>query len=154
MYGLKDQTLVVGLADTAIGHVRATIGVRGVRRVERANETEALPCLGALDEIVVALGTDLGGVSPFVRRVLEAVAAIAPGTTATYGEVAASIGAPSAARAVGQAVAANPVPIAIACHRVVRADGEPGGFALGAEVKIGLLESEGVTARRASSRNL
>jgi len=82
-------------------------------------------------------------VSPFQFKVLEAVSAIGYGSTATYGEVAARLGSPGAARAVGAACAANPIPLVVPCHRVVGASG-PGGYAGGLELKRRLLEHEGV----------
>lgn len=66
---------------------------------------------------------------PFTRRVLAAVGAVAYGETTTYGRLARRLGVPGAARAVGRALAANPVPLLIPCHRVIRADGAPGGYA-------------------------
>ncbi len=65
---------------------------------------------------------------PFQRRALQAVFAIPYGETRTYGEIAAQIGQPGAARAVGRAVATNPMPIVIPCHRVVGAGGKLHGF--------------------------
>lgn len=72
---------------------------------------------------------DLEGLAPFTRRVLEALRATRPGETLTYGHLARMAGAPGAARAVGQVMAKNPLPILIPCHRVVAANG-PGGFSL------------------------
>lgn len=72
---------------------------------------------------------DLEGLPPFTRRVLEALRATAPGETFTYGQLARMAGSPGAARAVGQVMAKNPLPILIPCHRVVAANG-PGGFSL------------------------
>lgn len=71
---------------------------------------------------------DLDALRPFQRRVLEATAAIPAGEVRTYGQVAALIGAPGAARAVGTALARNPVPIVVPCHRVVRANGDLGNY--------------------------
>ncbi len=82
---------------------------------------------------------------PFQRAVLQAVAAIPYGETRTYGQIAAAIGRPKAARAVGRAVATNPMPIVIPCHRVVGSNGAlhgysgPGGLA----TKARLLALEG-----------
>ncbi len=82
--------------------------------------------------------------TPFQRKVWEAVRAIPYGKTMSYGEVASQIGKPGAARAVGAAVGANPVPIVIPCHRVLAADGKLGGFGGGLELKRRLLRLEGV----------
>ncbi len=71
---------------------------------------------------------DLSSLSAFRRRVLEATAAIPIGEVRTYGEVVASIGSPGAARAVGTALATNPLPIVVPCHRVVRANGDLGNY--------------------------
>jgi methylated-DNA-[protein]-cysteine S-methyltransferase len=81
-------------------------------------------------------------VSPFQFKVLEAVSAIPYGSTATYGELAERVGSPGAARAVGAACAANPIPLIVPCHRVVGASG-PGGYAGGLELKRKLLAHEG-----------
>ena len=87
---------------------------------------------------------DLSGLTPFQRRVLEACAKIAYGKMATYGELARRIGRPGAARAVGRALARNPVPIVVPCHRVIAADGSLGGFSArpGVMLKRWLLELE------------
>jgi methylated-DNA-[protein]-cysteine S-methyltransferase len=71
---------------------------------------------------------DLTTVSPFDHRVFQAARSIPAGAIATYGEVARRIGAPHAARAVGQALGRNPIAIIIPCHRVVAAGGKAGGF--------------------------
>jgi len=71
---------------------------------------------------------DLSAVTPFRRRMLEFIRSIPFGEVRTYGQVAASTGAPGAARAVGGAMAGNPVPVIIPCHRVVAGDGRLTGF--------------------------
>ncbi len=78
----------------------------------------------------------------FQERVWRALLTIPPGHTASYGEIARRIGRPNAARAVARACAANPVAVAIPCHRVVREDGGPGGYRWGGERKRRLLERE------------
>lgn len=89
------------------------------------------------------VAVDLTGLAPFHRQVLEILAACVPfGETMTYGELAEMVGRPRAARAVGGAMAANPAPIFIPCHRVVGAQGL-GGFGPGLEVKRRLLSLEG-----------
>lgn len=85
---------------------------------------------------------DLTGVPEFQRAVLEAVASIPPGQTLTYGQIARKIGKPKAARAVGAALAKNPFPLVIPCHRVVAADGI-GGYSGGSDLKRRLLDLEG-----------
>ena len=79
----------------------------------------------------------------FQQEVWRLLAAIPCGETRTYSEIAAAAGRPGAARAVGRAVATNPIPIVIPCHRVVGADGSLTGFAGGLRLKEGLLELEG-----------
>lgn len=78
----------------------------------------------------------------FQRRVWKELLQIPYGQTATYGEIAKRIGNPNAARAVGQACNANPIPIFIPCHRVVGSNSRLTGFALGLDVKSALLELE------------
>ncbi|MBK8958637.1 MAG: bifunctional DNA-binding transcriptional regulator/O6-methylguanine-DNA methyltransferase Ada [Proteobacteria bacterium] len=92
-----------------------------------------------------ALGLDLPldvRGTAFQARVWQALCAIPPGRTASYAEVASSIGAPRAMRAVAQACAANPVAVAIPCHRVIRNDGALSGYRWGVERKRALLASE------------
>lgn len=85
---------------------------------------------------------DLGMVSGFQRRVLEAAAAIPFGETASYREMAIAAGSPDAVRAAGTAMGANPVPILIPCHRVIRSDGSPGLYGGGEQLKRRLLDFE------------
>jgi methylated-DNA-[protein]-cysteine S-methyltransferase len=87
---------------------------------------------------------DLGRCNSFQRRVLLAEHAIPRGLVSTYGRIARHIGAPGAARAVGTALARNPFPIVVPCHRAVRANGALGGFRGGLDMKRRLLEGEGV----------
>lgn len=82
--------------------------------------------------------------SDFQMSVWRALAGIPWGETRSYGEIARSIGNPRACRAVGMANHANPLPILIPCHRVLNAGGGIGGYAGGLEIKIKLLEIEGV----------
>jgi methylated-DNA-[protein]-cysteine S-methyltransferase len=79
----------------------------------------------------------------FCRRVLRATARIPFGDTATYGEIAAAAGSPRAHRAAGTALGANPLPIVVPCHRVLRSGGRLGGYGGGLEMKERLLELEG-----------
>ena len=80
-------------------------------------------------------------VTDFTKKVLNATSKIPYGKTSTYGKIAAAINNPNAFRAVGGALNRNPLPIIIPCHRVL-AKGSLGGFALGSEIKIKLLEHE------------
>ena len=87
---------------------------------------------------------DLSALTAFQRDVLAACAAVPAGRTVTYGELARRVGRPKAARAVGGAMAANPVPLVVPCHRVVGSGGQLGGFSAGCgtDLKRRLLEHE------------
>lgn len=161
-------------AATAIGTVLIGATERGVCSVKVGDNPAALerdlrrefPAAtiraggDALDRWVRALTTHLAGDSPridlpidargtaFQWKVWEALRAIPYGETRTYREVARSIGAPRAARAVGHACATNPVAIVIPCHRVIREGGGLGGYAYGLAVKKTLLDSEREGAAR------
>jgi len=86
---------------------------------------------------------DLSGATPFQREVWWATRLIPYGETRSYAWVAAETGRPKAARAVGQALGRNPLPVIIPCHRVLASDGGIGGFSGGIEVKRLLLSLEG-----------
>jgi methylated-DNA-[protein]-cysteine S-methyltransferase len=105
--------------------------------------------LDPLDDVVL----DDRGVPEFHRRVYEALRAVRPGQTVGYGELAARVGSPGAARAVGQAVGKNPFPIVVPCQRVLAAGGRPGGFSAhgGVETKRRMLAIEGVTLAAAGT---
>ena len=85
---------------------------------------------------------DFHGVSPFQQSVWEATRDIPRGQTCSYAELAARVGRPGAARAVGQAMAHNPWPIVVPCHRVVASDGRLGGYGGGLDMKERLLRLE------------
>jgi methylated-DNA-[protein]-cysteine S-methyltransferase len=87
---------------------------------------------------------DPGG-TLFQRRVWTALRAIPAGETVSYREIATGLGAPRAARAVGTANGANPIALIIPCHRVIRADGDLGGYAYGLRRKRWLLAHEGAS---------
>jgi methylated-DNA-[protein]-cysteine S-methyltransferase len=93
---------------------------------------------------LLSVALDEQGLDEFRRRVYTATRKIAPGTTATYGEVARAIGEPGAARAVGAALAQNPFPIIVPCHRVLAATGDLHGFSApgGIATKRRMLEIE------------
>ncbi len=87
-------------------------------------------------------------VPEFERRVYALTRAIAPGSTRSYGELATELGDPTLARAVGQAMAHNPVPLLVPCHRVLSSDGSLHGFSApgGLDTKRRLLLIEGAAA--------
>ena len=88
---------------------------------------------------------DLSGATPFQLKVWEITRLIPYGETRSYHWVAEQIGQPAAARAVGQALAKNPLPIIIPCHRVVASDGKLGGYSGGLEIKRSLIHLERIT---------
>jgi methylated-DNA-[protein]-cysteine S-methyltransferase len=90
------------------------------------------------------LALDLRSCTPFQRQVLRIVQTIPPGQTWSYADVARAAGKPGAARAVGQVMARNPVPLFVPCHRVVASGGGLGGFSApgGLNTKRELLELE------------
>lgn len=117
---------------------RATLiggDARFERRVAQVVGFVEAPALG-LD-----LPLDVRGTA-FQQRVWQALRDIPAGSTATYAQIAARIGAPKAVRAVAQACAANAIAVAIPCHRVVRSDGALSGYRWGVERKRRLLERE------------
>jgi methylated-DNA-[protein]-cysteine S-methyltransferase len=91
---------------------------------------------------------DMSRVAPFNQRVYEIARTIPPGSTLTYGEIAALLGEPGAARDVGAVLGQNPFSIVVPCHRVVAAGGKIGGFSArgGVQTKLRLLSIEGVQA--------
>lgn len=110
---------------------------------------------GGVDQMVIdlyqgkKLNFDLSrlnwsGITDFSVKVLRQAFKIPRGRVATYSLLAAKVGSPGAARAVGSVMANNPFPIVIPCHRVVRADGKVGEFGGGSDMKKELLEKEGL----------
>lgn len=166
------------LFDTAIGRCAIAWGAHGITRCAlpaageealrrhiapgsaQASEQPAPPAIAAAITRIVALLAgarddlrdlvlDLDDIPEFHRRVFAAARAIAPGDTVTYGELARRLGTPGAARAVGQALGANPFPIVVPCHRIVAANGRLGGFSApgGARTKRRMLQIEGAIAQ-------
>jgi methylated-DNA-[protein]-cysteine S-methyltransferase len=103
--------------------------------------------LGALRTIKWRLGG-----TPFQRKVWTALAGIPPGTTMSYGALAAALGAPKAMRAVGHANGANPLSVVIPCHRLIGADGSLVKYGGGLHRKRWLLEHEGAVLKEAAVR--
>ena len=145
--------------DTAAGPVSFATDGRHVRRVllgeRRHDATRPTPLdlearrqlvdyfAGRRREFDLPVAPDL---PRFTGAVLGAVARIPYGATRSYGEIAAAVGSPKAARAVGQAVGSNPLPLLIPCHRVLAAQGKIGGFGGGLPWKRFLLGLEGISA--------
>jgi methylated-DNA-[protein]-cysteine S-methyltransferase len=151
--------------DTSIGRCGIAWTERGIARVRWPGSRRAVGSAApppevhrAIDGIQALLRgeasdltqvrLDLGDVAAFDRRVYEAARAIRPGNTRTYGQLARELGEPGEAREVGAAMARNPVPLIVPCHRVVGADGRLGGFSApgGTATKRRLLEIEGAHA--------
>lgn len=150
--------------EAAVGEVVVTFTPAGVRTVRLASEfdgagIEARPpqawgrhLAAALEEgRPGALPLDLA-VTPFRRTVLDTAATIPRGEVRSYGWLARHVGKPGAARAVGSAMATNPVPLIVPCHRVVRSDGHIGAYSLGgSDNKWTLLRHEGADPDRLES---
>ena len=152
--------------DTAIGTCGIAWGEAGItgvqlpgssRLVQAATPPAGVPddvraAAAAIVELLAGARVDLTGVvlderglDPFRRAVFTATRAVGPGRTASYGEIARTIGAPEAARAVGAALGSNPYPIVVPCHRILAADGALTGFSApgGVVTKRRMLEIEG-----------
>ena len=167
----------IALFETAVGRCGIAWGDAGIlaaslpersddalrRRLRRraASAVETTPpsdVQAAIDGIVALLRgeprdlfevrLDMVGVPSFQARVYEVTRAIPPGRTMTYGAVAAGLGEPGAAQAVGQALGANPFPPIVPCHRVLAADGSMHGFSAhgGVDTKRRMLLIEGAGA--------
>ena len=174
------RAIAYTLFDTAIGNCGIAWGERGlVGRLAPGNgrtpdtRPPAPPAAGrprdrspsprfgsAIEEITALLAgdrrdlsgiaLDLDGVTEFSRRVYAIARTIPPGRTLTYGEIATQLGDPLRAREVGQALARNPFPIVVPCHRVLAANGKSGGFSApgGVSTKLRMLEIEGARGGR------
>jgi O-6-methylguanine DNA methyltransferase len=151
--------LAVQLPEARAAETRARL----LRRAPNAREAPAPPEVErALDGIralmrgdasnLSSTALDMDGVPPFHRRVYEMARTIPPGETLSYGEIAARLGAPGSARAVGQALGRNPFPIIVPCHRVLAAGGKLGGFSAngGIGTKLRLLALEGASTNAAA----
>lgn len=169
--GGAGEAITVALSPTDLGLALVGMTARGVcavllgdeaealradlrRRFPRATLRDAQPPAPALVTQVLdliaaplraaALPLDLRGTA-FQLAVWQALRAIPPGQTTSYAELAARVGAPRAVRAVAQACGANPVAVAVPCHRVLRSDGDLSGYRWGVARKRALLEREGVS---------
>jgi len=166
--GGAGATIRYTLIDTALGRLLVACTARGLCSIALGDSDEQLADvlrrefpratlqrdderLGALCRALVPLAEGRGEppdveldvrASAFQWRVWRALREIPRGRTASYGEIAARIGRPTAARAVARACASNPVALVVPCHRVVRADGGDGGYRWGAARKAALLRRE------------
>lgn len=149
------------IAATSVGVVRvvlptedpdAALALLAARVSARIVRAPAPPVTAARRELDAYFAGDLHAfavpldwtlVSAFRLAVLHATARVPYGTTASYGQVAADAGNPRAVRAAGTALATNPLPVVVPCHRVVRSDGAPGRYLGGAAMKTRLLALEG-----------
>lgn len=147
--------------DTPVGPLGLVASERGLRRILWPGE----PGAGGDEEVLATAAVQLreyfAGTrrtfdvplelegTDFQRRAWLALAEIPYGETRSYGEQARRLGVPRAARAIGAANGANPLPIVLPCHRLVGADGSLTGFGGGLDVKRWLLEHEGATTPRA-----
>jgi len=171
--GLID--IAIWAMDSPIGDLLLAVTPRGLLRVGFANELRdeilaeltrvvsprILESASPTDHVRRELDQYFGGnrmrfdvkvdrrlVHGIARDVLTAARRIPFGQTSTYGQLAGKIGRPRAARAVGNALGSNPIPIVIPCHRVLREGGALGGYAGGVTRKEQLLELEGVVLSR------
>jgi O-6-methylguanine DNA methyltransferase len=132
-----------GVSRLRYGRGRDVAAGRGRRHVEQAHEELVQYLAGRRTFFTVPV--DLEGVGEFQDRVLTQARAIPFGAVASYADIARRIGHPRASRAVGNALGANPVPVLVPCHRVIRGDGTWGHYAFGAALKTRLLELERTT---------
>lgn len=132
-----------GITRLAYGRGRDAATGRGRRHVERARAELAEYLAGRRTFFTVPV--DLAGVAEFQDRVLAEARRIPFGEVESYAALARRIGHPRAARAVGNALGANPVPVLVPCHRVIRGDGTWGHYAFGAALKTRLLALERAT---------
>ena len=121
------------------------------RRVSYKAMALPKPLAAQIDEALTTgepegIAFDLRGISEFQQSVLRSCATIMPGQVRPYGWIAEELHKPGATRAVGTALAKNPIPLLIPCHRVVRSDGSVGNYAFGPEMKRDLLIYEGAIA--------
>jgi methylated-DNA-[protein]-cysteine S-methyltransferase len=143
--------VAVQLPESSPALVRARLS----RRMAGASEAPPPPMvhttIGAICDLLAGMNREIGevpldlsNVGAFEREVYWIARAIPPGRTLTYGEIAARLKQPDAAREVGQALARNPFPIIVPCHRVVASGGKLGGFSArgGVMTKRRMLEIE------------
>ncbi|MFF1646976.1 methylated-DNA--[protein]-cysteine S-methyltransferase [Streptomyces sp. NPDC058240] len=137
--------------EKAVGQLRTRLGAEPVESPGSARLAEPIRQLAAYfagSSREFSLDLDWSLTSGFNRQVLRELATGVPyGTVVGYGDLAGRLGQPGAAQAVGVAMASNPLPVVVPCHRVVESDGGLGGFGGGVETKRQLLALEGVLPR-------
>ncbi len=138
--GLVRLTLPRKSREEALADLGMTMVPENAKRLEGILRKLQLYFSG--ERVVFDEGLDIRNATTFQQRVWKATMAIPYGETRSYGWVAARAGQPSASRAVGQALGANPIPIIIPCHRVLAADGSLHGFSGGLSMKKTLLDLE------------
>lgn len=143
--GILALTLPVEDADRALAALRCRIVASLARGHGHGRLARDLDRYFRGESVSFDCPLDLTGATRFQLGVWAALRGIPYGATRSYREVARSVGMPHAARAVGQAVGANPIPLLIPCHRVVASDGSLGGYAWGLTWKRRLLQVEGIS---------
>ena len=161
----------IGIIESSVGRLFVAESDRGLLGIHYSDNGDDSAMLDAIrqkfdlrddpaaaarihDEIERALAGDTDAVahrpvdyslvtSPFQRRAFARLRQVPPGGVVTYQALAAAIGAPSGQRAVGNAMATNPLPIFVPCHRVIKSDGSIGNYGGGVERKLKLLRAEG-----------
>ncbi|MCC3375456.1 methylated-DNA--[protein]-cysteine S-methyltransferase [Cohnella sp. REN36] len=142
----------VGSPDAPFEEMARTVGKRFPRAVWTRDDERLRPYAAELAAYFggtshdFALPHDLGG-TPFQRAVWEALCGVPYGETLSYSDIAARIGRPASVRAVGTAIGANPVLIAVPCHRIVGKGGALTGYRGGLAMKTRLLDLERRAAR-------
>lgn len=140
--GLRTATLPRPTRQSALNEIAEAGDAEPVSSAEADKLSESISAIVA-GRKSSDLPVDLSGITPFRRAVLEECRRIPAGETRSYGWLAAKVGRPGAARAVGRVMATNPVPLVIPCHRVVGSTGGLHGFGGGLEMKETLLRNEG-----------
>jgi methylated-DNA-[protein]-cysteine S-methyltransferase len=140
--GLRAMTLPHESRDDALREVLAVGAREEAPESELNGLAERLRRYARGEAVTFPEALDFHGVSPFRHAVWQATRDIHRGETCSYADLAARVGRPGAARAVGQAMARNPWPIVIPCHRVVASDGGLGGYGGGLDMKERLLRLE------------
>ena len=138
-----------GLCALLLGDDSAALAVDLRQRFPQAEVREA-PLEPLVSQVATFLAAPAAGLdvtldlhgSAFQKKVWKALQEIPAGSTESYGAIAQRIGAPQSAKEVGEACAANPIAVAIPCHRVVRKDGGLAGYRWGVRRKRALLELE------------